>query len=607
MKKYIKPYLDVLKLLKGNPFKLAGLILFSFFGTLIEGFGLALLLPILEGASIENGVLGTIPVISLLFSEVNEFTLTERVRIAALLLILTFTIRSLFLAGAQILSNMLAIQTEGKLQLQIFKQVQAVQISYIYGEKQGNILEVLNRHTSQTGMLIHEVIEGITSLLAVIAYVGVMLWISWELTLITVILQLLITIFVRQRLSERIKILAYKTRALGMQVSSILVENLSAVKLIHLFSRENYTQKRFSDVQNSYISHYLRSENLLKLSVPLYNFLNGLVVGLILIASTFVLPEDSDVWLGQVILFIIIIFRLMAPAARFNYANSRISQLEPALESVQDFLHRDDKPYLDDGDIRFSQLEGSIQFEEVSFRYGEDEERALKNVTFQIPCGKMTAVVGESGAGKTTLVNLIARLYDPQSGRILLDRADLRDYQIDTWHTKIAVVSQDTFLFNTSVAENLRFAKPEAPDEEVIHAARLAQAHEFIQKLPLKYETVLGDRGVRLSGGQQQRIAIARALLVNPQLLILDEATSDLDTETEKAIQSAIEKFSQGRTLFVIAHRLSTVKQADNIVVLLNGEVVEQGSHRVLMDKNGYYKRLVLSQDLSVDHPGEVF
>jgi subfamily B ATP-binding cassette protein MsbA len=606
LKKYIRPYLEALKLLKTSPFKLAGLILFSFIGTLTEGFGLALLLPILEGVSVENGFIGSIPVVSYLFSGVNELMLVNRVRIAAVFLILIFTIRSLFLAGAQIISSMLAIQTEGKLQRQIFKQVQSVQISYIHGEKQGNILEVLNRHTYQAGMLIREVIDGITSLLAVIAYVGVMVWISWELTLVTVLLQLLITIFVRQRLSERIKVLAYKTRTLGMQVNSILVENLSAVKLIHLFSRETYTQKHFKEVQGSYISHYLRSEITLKLSVPLYNFLNGLVIGLILIVSTYVLPDQTEVWLGQVILFIIIIFRLMNPAARFNYANSRISQLEPGFESVQDFLRRDNKPYLTDGKINFSQLERSIRFEEVTFRYEKDEERALKKVSFLLPCGKMTAVVGESGAGKTTLVNLIARLYDPQSGRILLDGVDLRDYQIDTWHEKIAVVSQDTFLFNTSVLENLRFAKPEASVEEVIHAARLAQAHEFIQKLPYKYDTVLGDRGVRLSGGQQQRIAIARALLVNPQLLILDEATSDLDTETEKAIQSAIEKFSEGRTLFVIAHRLSTVKQADNIVVLLNGEVVEQGTHRDLMDKNGYYKRLVLSQDLSVEHSGEV-
>ncbi|MFN2176198.1 MAG: ABC transporter ATP-binding protein [Anaerolineales bacterium] len=605
MKKYLRPYFEVLKLLKRHPFKLAELILFSFIGTLIEGFGLALLLPILEGTSTKNGILGDIPVVSSLFVAINELALDERVRIAAVFLILTFTIRSLFLAGAQILSSILEIQTEGKLQRRIFKQVQAVQISYIHGEKQGNILEVLNRHTNQTGMLISEVINGITSLLAVIAYIGVMVWISWELTLITVFLQLLITIFVRQRLSDRIKVLAYKARTLGMQVSSLLVENLSAAKLIHLFSRETYTQKRFSDVQNSYISHYLRSEIVLKLSVPLYNFLNGLVIGLILIASTFVLPDQTDVWLGQVILFIIIIFRLMGPAARFNYANSRISQLEPGLESVQNLLRREDKPYLIDGELRFSRLKRGIQFEGVSFRYEEDEEKALKDITFQIPCGKMTAVVGESGAGKTTLVNLIARLYDPQSGRILLDGADLRDYQIDSWHTNVAVVSQDTFLFNATVVENLQFAKPQASKGEVIHAAKLAQAHEFIQKLPLKYETVLGDRGVRLSGGQQQRIAIARALLVNPQLLILDEATSDLDTETEKAIQSAIEKFSEGRTLFVIAHRLSTVKQADNIVVLLDGKVVEQGNHSKLMNRNGYYKRLVLSQDLSVEHSRE--
>jgi ABC-type multidrug transport system fused ATPase/permease subunit len=419
--------------------------------------------------------------------------------------------------------------------------------------------------------------------------------------LLTLLLQLFITLIIRQRLAEKIKKIAYKTRSLGMELQTIMVENLSAVKLIHFFGREDHSFARFRKVQEEFISHNFRSDVLLKLSMPLYNLLNGLVLGVLLIASTYILPGQTEAWLGEIILFIIIIFRLMIPAAKLNYSHSRVSQLEPALESVQNFLRTDDKPYLSDGQGHFSKLAETVLINDVTFRYNYDEESILENLSFKIPKGKITAVVGASGAGKTTLVNLIARLYDPQFGQIFIDGTDLRDFIIESWRREIAIVSQDTFLFNDTVMGNLRFARPEVTDEDVYQAARLAQAHDFIINLPSGYNTFLGDRGVRLSGGQQQRLAIARALLVDPQLLILDEATSDLDSETEQAIQSAIEQFSETRTLFIIAHRLSTVKQADNIIVLSHGEIVEQGSHTDLMVMKNHYWRLVQAQDLSID------
>ncbi len=601
MNNNFKTYRKVFLILKQYPLKLTGLLVFSFLGTLSEGLGLALILPILEGAHFENDLLTSVPFLEDLLTTINNMTQTERVRLVAIFLVLILAVRSLFSAGAQILSSVLRIQTEGKLQRQVFKQVQAVQISYIHGEKQGNILEILARHTSQTGILIQDVINVISALLGVLAYVGVMMWLSWQLTFLTLLLQLFITLFIRQRLAERIKQIAYKTRSLGMELQSIMVESLSAVKLIHFFGREGYSFARFRKVQEAYLSNYFRSDVLLQLSVPLYNLLNGLVLGVLLIASTYILPGQTEAWLGEIILFIIIIFRLMIPAAKLNYSHSRVSQLEPALESVQDFLRTDNKPYLLDGLEPFSQFAETVVFGDITFRYNYDEASILENVSFEIPKGKITAVVGASGAGKTTLVNLIARLYDPQVGQIFIDGTDLRNLIVESWRREIAIVSQDTFLFNDTVIGNLRFARPEVTNEDVYQAARLAQAHDFIMKLPLGYDTILGDRGVRLSGGQQQRIAIARALLVDPQLLILDEATSDLDTETEQAIQSAIEQYSKKRTLFIIAHRLSTVKQADNIIVLSHGEIVEQGSHTGLMAMKSHYWRLVQAQDLSTD------
>lgn len=594
-------YRQVYQLLKDYPFKLIGVVVFSFFGTLLEGFGLALILPMLEGTAIESDLINAVPFLSNFFTSVAGMTLDERVRFSALVLVVFLALRSLFAGGATVLSSYLQIQTEGKLQRKVFRQVQAVQLSYIHGEKQGNILEVLTRHVFLTGQLLQEVLSVISSLLAVFAYVLVMMWLSWQLTLLTVVMQIGISLLVRNRLAERIKNESEKWRVREMGLTSILVETLSAIKLIHLFAREKYSYKRFEEVQEPYVSTYLQSEVLLRMSVPLYNLLNGLVLGALLVASTYFLAGESEAWLGQVILFIIIIFRLMIPAARLNYSHTRVSQMEPAYENVRNFLRTDDKPYLKDGSQQFFQLKHGVRIENVTFCYEIDERSALKEVSLQIPAGKITAVVGASGAGKTTLVNLISRLYDPQEGKIRVDEVDLTELQIESWRRQIAVVSQDTFLFNDTVLTNLKFARPEASFEEVQRAASLAQAHEFITQLPHGYNTMLGDRGVRLSGGQQQRIAIARALLVDPQLLILDEATSDLDSETERAIQVAIDRFSAGRTSFIIAHRLSTVRQADNIIVLSNGRVMEQGNHKQLMSLRGYYWRLVQAQDLSVD------
>lgn len=599
MSRLFRVYIEVIKILKDHPYKLVGLVVFSFIGTLVEGFGIAMVLPILEGTPINTERFGDIPLLPDFFEFINSLSLVERVRVAAVFLVMTFAIRSIFLAASQTLSSILMARSEGKIQRKIFRQVLDVQISYIHGEKQGNILEVLSRLTAQTGMMLQEALRVINSLIAVVAYIGVMMWISWQLTLITLILQVIITLLIRQRLASRIKALAVITRSLGMQVTSILVDSLSAVKLIHLFSREEYSQNKFNQVQNEYYAQFLRSDVLQKLGIPLYNFMNGLVIGALLIAGTIFLPDQTEYWLGQVILLIIIIFRLMNPAAQLNASNNRVSQLEPAFESVLSFLQRGDKPYLENGALVFSNLKEGIKFDNVTFSYEKEEIPAVYNVTFEIPHSKMTAVVGTSGSGKTTLVNLLARLYDPQSGKIIVDGVDLREFRIESWHKQIAVVSQDTFLFNASVLENLFFARPDAELEQIYRSTELAQAHTFIEKLPQKYETILGDRGVRLSGGQQQRIAIARALLVNPQLLILDEATSELDTETEKAIQSAIENFRISRTLLVIAHRLSTVMRADNIVVLSEGVLVEQGNHRALMEKGGHYQRLVRAQDFS--------
>jgi ABC-type multidrug transport system fused ATPase/permease subunit len=281
-------------------------------------------------------------------------------------------------------------------------------------------------------------------------------------------------------------------------------------------------------------------------------------------------------------------------------ARTRIASTMFAFEQLQKFYQETAERVQPNGTVMAGPIRKGVALDKVEFTYEGAERRTISAMSMTIERGRMVAIVGPSGAGKTTLVGLIARLYDPQAGRILVDGEDVRSFDIRSWRRRIAVVAQDTFIFNASVVVNIAFGHEDATIEQVRTAARLAAADTFIEALPRGYDTILGDRGVRLSGGQQQRIAIARAILADPDLLILDEATSNLDTINERAIQNAMSQLSKDRTLLVIAHRLSTIQKADNVVVMDAGRIVEQGRHQELLARRGAYWEMVEQQRLDL-------
>jgi ATP-binding cassette, subfamily B, bacterial MsbA len=292
----------------------------------------------------------------------------------------------------------------------------------------------------------------------------------------------------------------------------------------------------------------------------------------------------------------LVLFRLIPLISQLNSSRSQFANTSASVEVVNDFLNCDDKPFMLNGSVPYTRLRTGIHFNNISFTYPNHKNLVLKGIDLYLPQGTTLALVGSSGAGKSTLADLLPRFYDPTEGYIEIDGTDLREFEVKSLRKAMGIVSQDTFLFNASVRDNIAYARQEATDEEIIAAAKGANAYEFIEQLPDGLDTQIGDRGVILSGGQRQRISIARALLQNPEILILDEATSSLDTVSEKYVQTAIEKLSCDRTTLVIAHRLSTVQKADKIAVIDRGQIVEIGCHEELLTKGGYYTRLYSMQ-----------
>jgi subfamily B ATP-binding cassette protein MsbA len=594
----LSAYRQVWGLLLRHPTLFVGLNIVSLCVVFSEGLGLGLILPLLDSSTASSGFLAQVPALATLNQSFNNLTLTQKVHFVAIVLIVTAFVRGVFLYFCQSLAILIASRVERGIKTQIFKQLHEVELQFIHEERIGELVAILNNHTHQVGRLVWTVGEAVNSLFTVIVYTALMMFISWPLTLVAIGLLLGVMSITRRQFSARIKQIGTNTQQSQKQLVSISFESLSGMKLIHLFSQENSSLARFEAALHTYHTQLYRADKLVALTRPLFTLLNAVALSLLLIAGTFLLPGQTEAWLEQMILFLMIAFRLMQPAASVAQVQARIAQHHPTLQAALDLIAQKDKSYLQNGSLKFNTIQQGITLENVSFRYATRENNVLADISFEIPQGKMTAIVGASGAGKTTLVNLIARLYDCKSGRIVIDGVDLRDLDIASWRSRIAVVSQDTFIFNDTVRANLRLARETATQDEIHQAARLAQAHDFIMALPHGYDTPLGDRGVRLSGGQQQRIAIARAILVNSQLLIFDEATSDLDSRTEQAIQTAIKMYSQGRTVLAIAHRLSTIHHADNIVVLDQGRVVERGNHEELMDRGGHYWQLVQAQHL---------
>ena len=425
--------------------------------------------------------------------------------------------------------------------------------------------------------------------LAIAGLLSYLLWLNWKLTLLALVMGPLIVAVVRM-LSVRLRSSSREVQQAMGQITQVIEEAIGAHKVVKLFGGQQYEQRRFDHEANSVRRQLMKQVSAVAASAPIVQLIAAVALAVIIWFAT-QQSSAAQLSVGEFTAFVTGMLMLTAPLKRITDINEYLQKGLAASESV--FRLIDEEPERDRGTIAIGRARGEIRFEDVSLQYDGTERPALDAIDLAIAPGETLALVGPSGAGKTTLANLVPRFYQPTRGRVTLDGHDLQALTLASLRANVALVSQEVVLFNDTVAANIAYgAMNGAPESDIVAAAEAAHAMDFIRGMPQGLATLIGENGVKLSGGQRQRLAIARALLKNAPVLVLDEATSALDTESERHVQEALEALMRGRTTIVIAHRLSTVENADRIVVLERGRIAEMGTHRGLLERGGIYDKL---------------
>jgi ATP-binding cassette, subfamily B, bacterial len=436
-----------------------------------------------------------------------------------------------------------------------------------------------------TTALLGSLIDGIT----LFGMISVMFYLDWRFTLIALSITPFLFVIVYSY-TRRIKNASRQVRKKEGEITSIAQEVLSSMRVVKAFAREDYEERRFEEESLESVEAGLRARNLKARLTPLVGIIVATGTCLVLwFGAQGVMRHSLSV--GSLVVFILYLGKMYKPMQRLSKTTDTYSRAAVGYERIREVLETD--PLI--SDVRRARpaprFKGKIEFEQVSFNYGNDA-RVLRKLDLQIEPGQVAALVGPTGAGKTTIISLVARFYDPVSGRVKIDGRDIRDFRLKSLRNQISFVLQETLLFRASIWQNIAYGKPEARRAEILRAAEMANAHEFIEKLPEGYNTLIGERGVTLSGGQRQRIAIARAIIRDTPILLLDEASSGLDASSEKLVFEALDRLMEGKTCIVIAHRLSTVRRADVILVVQDGTILERGKHQELLEADGLYAKL---------------
>ncbi|MDP3396791.1 MAG: ABC transporter ATP-binding protein [Methanoregula sp.] len=505
---------------------------------------------------------------------------------------LLIVIGIVFLTGQAILYRKKRLQANlwftfsADLKNALFGQLLTTDISYHYSQKSGKFIDILNRQAEYSTTSVFSITEILSNIFFILVYAVILLYISVELTIICLIIALS-TLYFLNFLIKRSKQIGLLCNNTNIRMNEFVTERLGLLKLIKIFSTEREEADKLKKITDQYTTNNTNFwMNGVKIETAFQIIIFTLALSILYISTVMLnLP------LAMLLVFIFILVRLTDPLRQINTKRHDLGGQVASLEMIDRTLRETaEHKKIINGIRKFDTVNDRIEISHVNFSYSESIP-VLKEISFSIRKNEMVALVGASGGGKSTIVDLIIRLIEPGSGSISIDGTDIRDFDIREYHSKIGFVSQDSYIFNASILENVCYGSDEKSLERAMEAARIANAHEFICSLPKGYDTELGERGVKISGGQKQRIALARAIYRNPEILILDEATSSLDSESEKIIQDSIDKIKQKFTILAIAHRLSTIENADLVIVIENGAIAESGNHEDLIRRGGVYAR----------------
>lgn len=611
----MKEFLQILRRFVPPYKKYLGLsILFNILSAVLNIFSFAALIPILQilfqvdgGIRVNeymhwNGDWGSIKEVATnnLYYYIQEFIVAHSASTALLVIGVFLAFMTFLKTGAYFLSSATIIPIRTgivrDIRNQIYQKINSLSLGFFSEERKGDIIarmsgdvqEVENSIMSSLDMLFKNPI-------LILFYFITLICISWQLTLFTILFVPPFGWFMGV-VGKKLKAHSIEAQALWSDTMSMVEETLGGLRIIKAFCAEEKMNKRFNQVNSSYRDNIMRVNIRQQMAHPMSEFLGTILIVVVLWFGGILVLDYGRIDGPTIIFYLVMLYSIINPLKEFSKASYNIPKGLASMERIDKILQAEVEIKDKENPEHISSFEHQIEFRHVSFAYTDRKSAelvyVLKDINLVIPKGKTVALVGQSGSGKSTMVDLIPRYYDVQEGEVLIDGINVKDLAVHDLRMLIGNVNQEAILFNASFKDNIRFGKTDATDEEIANAAKIANAYEFITKSEKGFDTNIGDRGGRLSGGQRQRVSIARAILKNPPILILDEATSALDTESERLVQDALEKLMKTRTTVAVAHRLSTIKHADEICVLHEGRIVERGTHEELIEKKGYYKKL---------------
>ncbi len=528
---------------------------------------------------------------AIISSIIDEKGKLEALLFICLLILITFFLRNLFRYLSLYFLTPIRNGIVHDIRMDMHQKIISLPLPFFTEKRKGDLTSRMTTDLVEIEWSIMNCLEMIfKDPITIIVYLSTLIFISPELTVFVIIL-FPITGIIIGIIGRSLKKSSDRGQNKMGELLSIIEENISGLRIIKAFNAQNYINEKFEHESDNYkriMTKLLRKKDL---SSPMSEFLSTIVMVIVMwFGGNLVLTPESNLSAQEFIGYILIFSQIIPPAKSLTTSYYYIQKGSASAQRIYEILDQKNIIVENDSPVKINKLKSNIVFNNVSFSY--DKSKVLDNINFEINKGQTIALVGQSGSGKSTLTDLLARFYNTNSGDIIIDNINQKDISLDHLRGLMGIVSQDSILFNDSIINNIRLGKINASKEEIISAAKVANAHKFILETPNGYDTNIGDRGDKLSGGQKQRLSIARAILRNPEILILDEATSALDTESEKLVQESLEKLMKSRTSLVIAHRLSTIKNADKIIVLDNGKIIEQGTHQELIAKSGHYKKL---------------